>query len=278
MLLYALLFLPLYSLLGPMVAALAILPVAAVGWLLGMLAGVLAGLLSFPLHILLLSLVGETWRLTTNTGLAGSLVIVIIGAMVGLLHDQGEQIKEELTERKRTEEKLRREMELNNIFIQASPAFFVAIGSDGKTMMMNDAMLHTLGYTIDEVAGRDYLMTFVPEGDRTMLSRVFAELTKSHQPTHNENRVLTRDGRELLVEWHGRPVFNENGEFDFFFGLGIDITERKRAEEELQKRFKELEIYYRATIGRESRIIELKDQVNELLERLGEKKKYLGNG
>jgi DNA-binding NtrC family response regulator len=48
----------------------------------------------------------------------------------------------------------------------------------------------------------------------------------------------------------------------------------KRAEEELQKRLGELEIYYRATIGRESRIIELKHQVNELLERLGEKTKY----
>ena len=36
----------------------------------------------------------------------------------------------------------------------------------------------------------------------------------------------------MLVEWHGRPVFDEKGEFDFQFGVGIDITERKRAEEE----------------------------------------------
>jgi HAMP domain-containing protein len=56
--------------------------------------------------------------------------------------------------------------------------------------------------------------------------------------------------------------------------LTKEITERRRAEEELQKRLGELEIYYRATIGRERRIIELKHQVNELLERLGEKKKY----
>jgi FixJ family two-component response regulator len=48
----------------------------------------------------------------------------------------------------------------------------------------------------------------------------------------------------------------------------------KQAEEELQKRLRELELYYNITIGRERRIIELKHQVNELLERLGEKKKY----
>ena len=60
--------------------------------------------------------------------------------------------------------------------------------------------------------------------------------------------------------------------------LQKEFAERKRAEEELQKRLGELEIYYRATIGRESRIIELKHQVNELLERLGEKKKYGSSG
>ena len=72
----------------------------------------------------------------------------------------------------------------------------------------------------------------------------------------------------------------------------IDITERKRVEKvlqqfseelklkveertkELQKRLKELEIYYDATIGREGRIIELKQKVNELLEQLGKEKKY----
>jgi GAF domain-containing protein len=59
--------------------------------------------------------------------------------------------------------------------------------------------------------------------------------------------------------------------------LSLESSARKRAEEELQKRLKELENYYRVTMGRESRIIDLKHEVNELLERLGEKKKYLTN-
>ena len=55
--------------------------------------------------------------------------------------------------------------------------------------------------------------------------------------------------------------------------VGLFI-ERKQAEEELQERLKELEIYYNATIGREGRIIELKQRVNELLVQLGKEKKY----
>jgi len=53
--------------------------------------------------------------------------------------------------------------------------------------------------------------------------------------TLNENRVLTKDGHELLVEWRGRPVFKEDGAFDFLFGVGIDITERRQAEQERVK-------------------------------------------
>ena len=55
--------------------------------------------------------------------------------------------------------------------------------------------------------------------------------------------------------------------------LGLFI-ERKRAEEDLRKRLEELEIFYDATIGREGRIIELKQDVDKLLEQLGKKKKY----
>ena len=97
--------------------------------------------------------------------------------------------------------------------------------------MMNPTMLAVLGYAEDEVAGANYLETFVPEPDREPLAKVFDTLVSLNEPTLNENHVLTKDGRQLLVEWHGRPVFKETGEFDFFFGVGIDITERKQAEE-----------------------------------------------
>jgi len=38
-----------------------------------------------------------------------------------------------------------------------------------------------------------------------------------------------------LVEWHGRPIFKEDGEYDFFLGIGIDITKARQVEKALQK-------------------------------------------
>ncbi|UCF08883.1 MAG: PAS domain S-box protein [Thermoplasmata archaeon] len=152
-----------------------------------------------------------------------------------LIEERTIELRMEIAERKQAEEKLRKERDFSNNIIQASPTFFVAISADGKTMMMNEAILQALGYNAEEVVGTDYLTTFVPESDHEKLSEIFEKLVKTNEPTLNENHVLTKEGKELLVEWHGRPVFKENGEFDYFFGIGIDITDRRQSKQRLQK-------------------------------------------
>ncbi len=67
-----------------------------------------------------------------------------------------------------------------------------------------------------------------------MLAGIFSTLVKSREHTVNENHVLARDGRKILVEWYGRPIFNQAGEVEYFFGIGVDIDERKRAVEALR--------------------------------------------
>ncbi len=138
--------------------------------------------------------------------------------------------------------------ELSSTIIQSSPAFFVAIDAADKVIMMNRAMLDALSYEAEEVVGLDYLEGFVPEREHAALAAVFQELVKSHRPTLNQNLVLTRDGRELLIEWHGRQIFKPSGDFDYFFGIGIDITERKAAEEEISRKVLELDALHQASL------------------------------
>jgi len=142
---------------------------------------------------------------------------------------------EDITERKLAEDALKKERDFVQTLVQASPAYFVAMDASGKTIMMNESMLNALGYQRDEVIGKDYLTTFVPEKDRDALAGVFRKLTTSREPTVNRNRVLTRFGEQLLVEWHGRNVFKEDGRFDYFFGIGLDITEREKLDKALRE-------------------------------------------
>ncbi|HCL00027.1 MAG TPA: hypothetical protein DHW42_08000, partial [Candidatus Marinimicrobia bacterium] len=147
----------------------------------------------------------------------------------------------DITEREIIRRELIKEKIFADTLVQTAPVLYVAIGADGKTIMMNDFMLKILGYTKDEITGKDYLTSFVPEDDREMLAGVFNKLTSAHQATLNENRILTKDGSKYLVEWHGKPILNEKGLFQYFFGVGIDITERRKSENELRKYHEHLE-------------------------------------
>jgi rsbT co-antagonist protein RsbR len=127
------------------------------------------------------------------------------------------------------------EHELAQEILDSSPTFVVAIDAGGRTVYMNGTMLGALGYTRGEVIGQDYATMFVPVRDHEMLRQVFEELLKSRGTTSNENRILTRSGRELLVEWHGRPIFDDDGTFRYFYGFGIDVTWQKRMREALSR-------------------------------------------
>lgn len=117
--------------------------------------------------------------------------------------------------------------------VKDAPVFLVVFNPNGEIMLMNTTMLNFLGCTWDEVQVQDYRTSFVPDADQEIVSDMFRQLVESQGPTLSSNRVVAQDGRELLLEWHGRQVFKANGELDYFWLLGIGITRRKLQEEEL---------------------------------------------
>ena len=119
---------------------------------------------------------------------------------------------------------LQEEMKFRESFIQSLPGFFVAINSKGRTVLINDLMLQALGYTRDEVVGRDYLTTLVPASEREKVSKVFQELINKNEPTISENQIIAKDGKKRMMEWQGRCVFSKNRKVDCFCGDGTNIT------------------------------------------------------
>ena len=107
-----------------------------------------------------------------------------------------------------------------------------------------------------------------------------AERVKEHITTAMKHRVAHRfdwmhkrcDGAPLPCEVTLIPIMIA-GEPQLIAGIR-DITERKENEEELKRRFEELDRFNRLTINREQRMIELKEEINQLHEQSGEAKKY----
>lgn len=141
----------------------------------------------------------------------------------------------DITGRRTAEKALKKEHEFSQLLLDTSPAFFVTIGEDGRTITMNKAMIDALEYSPEEIRGADYLTTFVPEEDRQVLAGVFRDIVCNGKATITENRIISRSGKVYLVEWHGHPMKHEDKMLAVFFSVGIDITARKNAEHALKE-------------------------------------------
>jgi PAS domain S-box-containing protein len=165
----------------------------------------------------------------------------------------------DITERKQAEETLRpneaKYFDFAATIIETSPALFVAIDPEGKVIHLNEAMLKVLRYTLSEVVGEDYLEKFIPEDDHEGFMESLNTMISSQKSSVCENRVLTKDGEPLFVQWQCKPVFREDGTLDFLFGIGIDITDRIRVETAL----KESEERYRLLADNARDVIWMRD-------------------
>ncbi len=77
--------------------------------------------------------------------------------------------------------------------------------------------------------------------DRERVVETFEQAIRSGKDARVEYRIVTSDGGTRWRVSHSRPHFTPAGEADRLTGATIDITERKRMEEELQTKLREIE-------------------------------------
>jgi len=194
------------------------------------------------------------------------------GAVTGTLG-----IAEDITERQRAKEEIRRQTELNQRYLDTVQTILVALDSEGRIVMINPKGCELLGYAAADLLGKNWFDTCLlqPEG-RTEVFPVFRRIMAGELAAeeYHENPVRRRDGSRRLIAWHNAVLTDRRGAITGTLSSGEDITERKAAEAELKQRNEELERFDRAATGRELEMIRLKRQVNELAAELGRPAPY----
>jgi two-component system cell cycle sensor histidine kinase/response regulator CckA len=237
--LYVLSFFLLYGRLGVGVASLSTVPVLFAGWLLGARAGFIAGILLFPLNTLLLNLVGHApggWdAIIRGSGGPGSLLLVFIGAMTGML-------AEELWAHRRAQEALR-ESEQKFRLISEQSLLAIAILQDDQVKYANQALADIIGYTPEEMMGWP-VVEFSRHVHPDDLSTAVEQARKKQQGkvadvTNYCYRLITRDGQLRWIDQYTKTIRYEARPAALV--TLIDVTARKQAEEALHLRGAALE-------------------------------------
>lgn len=134
-----------------------------------------------------------------------------------------------------TTEKLVRERQFSQQIIDTSQALIVGLDRDGRVDLINQYGQHLSGQTQAEVRGHDFLATFLPPAANAAEASARHALFREAAGHHTEMPLLTRDGRVLTIEWSNTLLTDPiTLEPRMVLATGVDITQRKQAEQELQ--------------------------------------------
>src|SRR6516162_8838520 len=151
-------------------------------------------------------------------------------------------IVNDISERKRLEEELRASEERRRLILDNAHDAFIAMSADGRIAEWNRHAEITFGWSRAEAVGRVLSETIIPSQFREAHRRGLARfLATGEGPVLNrvlEVPALRRDGREFPAEITIAPV--RVGEQYLFAAFIRDVTERKRAEEEIGRLNQEL--------------------------------------
>ena len=148
------------------------------------------------------------------------------GNIVGLIG-----IHTDITERKQSEEALRKEKLFTEAILDSLPGTFFLFDVQGKQLRTNRSGLAASGYSMEELSQMHALDTLTEE-DREAGQRALADVLAKGEASV-EAQMLTKDGRKIPFLFTAKKFIIDD--IPHILGTGLDITARKETEKALQE-------------------------------------------
>jgi PAS domain S-box-containing protein len=145
----------------------------------------------------------------------------------------------DITEQKRAGDALRRSEERYRMLYENNPLMCFTTDTEGKVLYINQLGVEQLGYAAEELIGESVLNVFYEDDKEMVLEQLSICLQNHAHVAHWELRKVHKDGRILWVRESARAIHDINGKEAILIACE-DITERKRAEQALQKALSEI--------------------------------------
>jgi PAS domain S-box-containing protein len=135
----------------------------------------------------------------------------------------------------RLEAELRAQYEFLTTIVDTAPSLLVSIDPEGLIRNLNPSTVAATGYADEEeVRGRYFWDVFIDDWEREAMIGRFRAAAPDFPPAEYENTFTNARGETLAIAWRSAPVLDDSGRVVRIVAGGLDVTERKRQEEELR--------------------------------------------
>ena len=178
-----------------------------------------------------------------------------VGLMLGLLI----VLSVAFTARRHRSQLRESEKKYRNLF-EYSRDGIVVVDKAGQFLDANQAYCDMLGYTVGELRSMDDFLQITPEKFRKWeLDEIWNQrLMKDGFSGIYEKEYIRKDGTIIPIELQSFTIFDSFGKVEYLWGVARDITERKRAEEDLRESEEQVRITLEAILSPEGDIGDLK--------------------
>jgi PAS domain S-box-containing protein len=145
----------------------------------------------------------------------------------------------DISDRRRAEARLAESERKYRELVEHANSIILRWNSEGRITFLNEFGLRFFGYEPDEILGRHVLETIVPQTEsggrdlRRLMEEICADPAAFEQ---NVNENVRRNGERVWVAWTNRIVRDAQGRVIEILSIGADITARKQAEAECERR------------------------------------------
>jgi len=149
----------------------------------------------------------------------------------------------DITERKQAEKAFKDSERLSWAVLETAPSLIVLTDAEGHIFLFNRACEELTGYKREKVIGKTIAELFLPPEWIPIVQKRFADPYAPEVRAPHENPWRTKSGEERLIEWRCTVLPSPVDGSPHILGTGIDITDRKKAEEavkESEERYRNL--------------------------------------
>ena len=152
----------------------------------------------------------------------------------GTVQDISER-KQAEEERKQAVEALKESQRKLSFHLEHTLLAVIEWNLNFEVVEWNPAAQAIFGYSKSEAMGRHAAGLLVAESAREHVNQIWQNLLLQQGGTRSTNENFTKDGRTITCDWYNTVLLDNNGNVIGVTSLVNDITQRKRAEEELQQ-------------------------------------------
>ncbi|MCP4679157.1 MAG: PAS domain S-box protein [Deltaproteobacteria bacterium] len=132
------------------------------------------------------------------------------------------------------EEAIRKERDFAKTLVQTAQTIVLVLDKKARIVSFNPFMEEISGYKLEEVQGKDWFTTFLPNEDHDRIHDLFEKAVANMVVHGNVNPIVTKSGELREITWYAKTLKDSEGKPIGLLSTGHDITEQKKIEERLR--------------------------------------------